>query len=122
MPQVKRLAAEFDKQPVTIFGMNTDKDVANAQFVAKMFDSVSETVLLWDGSCKRCFMIFPSNQPQQCIPEASQGGACGSACFCIDTSKGLAYYVGTSGPGTLTMDGSDGLTTITLSYAALTSA
>ena len=38
MPQIKRLAAEFDKQPVTIVGMNTDKDVADAQFVAKTLD------------------------------------------------------------------------------------
>jgi len=33
MPQMKELAAHFKDQPVTVFGMNTDRDEADAQFV-----------------------------------------------------------------------------------------
>ena len=33
MPQMKEIAAHFKDQPVTVFGMNTDSDQADAQLV-----------------------------------------------------------------------------------------
>jgi hypothetical protein len=33
MPQIKQLAADFDGQPVAIFGMNNDRVLSDARFV-----------------------------------------------------------------------------------------
>ena len=37
MPQVKQLSQDFQSRPVAVFGMNTDSDAKDAQFVVDTF-------------------------------------------------------------------------------------
>ncbi|MCP3982035.1 MAG: hypothetical protein GY716_22245 [bacterium] len=73
-------------------------EVPNSTFVSK-FDPVTDAQRSWDGG--------------SCTGGIEPGaGACSSACFCIDTTEGLAYFANVNNNGILVLTATDGETII----------